>query len=187
MQHLSPTILLKQSSKSITQIEILQFKGISSKQRKIIVDFAISKIGFKFDLGVITHSKFTYLFGLPNLFHDKNSFSCQQLVIAAYAAAGIFFSHPYAAFPSFNIGRWLGHPLGHSQHFVNPKYPYLLDHHIYRDPMFYLKASLFRDNSSDAIVLKTSDLYKYSWNDKMRKIYHKKCYCLLDFLSYKIF
>jgi hypothetical protein len=33
--------------------------------------------------------------------------------IAAYAAAGIYFSHPYRSFPIFNIGRFLGHPLGH--------------------------------------------------------------------------
>lgn len=39
-----------------------------------------------------------------------------------------------------------------------------MDHHIYRDPRFLLKAALYRDSQSGEIKLETENLHKYSWN-----------------------
>ena len=118
----------------------------------------------------------TYALGMPNVFHNQKQFSCQQLAIAAYAAAGIYFPHPYKAFPIFNIGRYLGHPLGHPKDRVDPRYPYLMDHHIYRDPRFVLKAAVYQDPNTDEIILQTENLKKYSWNEALREKYIKKGY-----------
>lgn len=92
-------------------------------------------------------------------------------MIAAYAAAGIHFPHPYKSFPFFNIGRYLGHPLGHPKDRVDPRYPYLMDIHIYRDPRFVLKAAVYQDPTTDEIILQTENLKKYSWNEALRGKY----------------
>jgi hypothetical protein len=152
-------------------MEILQFKGINIEQRKKIVDFANSKVGSDYDMSKWRHSMFPYAFALPNKFHNPTQFTCQQLVLAAYAAAGIYFPHPYKAFPIFNIGRYLGHPLGHPMDRVDPRDPYLMDHHIYRDPQFVLKAAVYQDPNTDEIILQTENLKKYSWNEALREKY----------------
>ena len=152
-------------------MEILQYEDISKDQRNKIVDFISTKVGCEYDR---ERGKYiTYAFGLPNIFHRQNKFSCQQLAIAAYAAAGIYFPHPYKAFPIFNIGRYLGHPLGHPKDHVDPRYPYLMDHHIYRDPRFVLKAAVYQDPTTDEIILQTENLKKYSWNESLRETYIK--------------
>ena len=157
-------------------MEIMQFEGIRHEQRKEIIDFSLSKIGFPFDWSVGRHARLTYAFGLPNVLHSQNKLSCQQLAIAAYASAGIYFPHPYRSFPIFNIGRLLGHPLGHPKDRVDPRYPYLFDHHIYRDPRFKLKAILYEDPISGERILKTENLEKYSWNSELREKYLEKEY-----------
>ena len=76
----------------------------------------------------------------------------------------------------FNIGRYLGHPLGHPKDHVDPRYPYLMDHHIYRDPRFVLKAAVYQDPNTDEIILQTENLKKYSWNEALREKYINKGY-----------
>lgn len=171
MQNISLRYLNSKILEEKHRIEILTFAHISQEERKRIVDYASSKIGAEFDFQVHRHAYLTYVFGLPNILHDQNRFSCQQLVISAYAAAGIYFPHPYRSFPKYNIGKILRHPLGHQKYRVNPKYPYLMDHHIYRDPRFLLKAALYWDSQSGEIKLETRNLQKYSWNKKLRDKY----------------
>ena len=171
IQHISPRYLNGKALEAKPRTEILTFENISQQERKKIVDYATSKIGLEFDFQVLRHAYLTFAFGFPNIFHNRNKFSCQQLVISAYAAAGIFFQHPYTSFPVFNIGRFLGHPIGHPKNKVDPRYPYLMDHHIYRDPRFFLKAALCRDPKSGEIVLQTDNLIKYSWNEDLREKY----------------
>ena len=77
---------------------------------------------------------------------------------------------------AFNIGRLLGHPLGHPKDHVDPTYPYLLDHHIYRDPGIVLKAVVYQDAETGEIRLETKDLQKYSWNKLLRERYLAKEY-----------
>jgi hypothetical protein len=168
---ISPGDFTNESLEKRTRMEILQFEGIKNEQRKEIVDFALSKMGLAFDLSVGRNARLTYAFGLPNLRHDQSKITCQQLAIAAYAAAGIYFTHPYRSFPIFNIGRLLGHPLGHLKDRVDPRYPYLLDHHIYRDPRFVLKAVIYEDPMNGEVKLETENLVKYSWNEALRNKY----------------
>ena len=168
---ISPGDFTNESLEVRTRMEILQFEGIKNEQRKKIVGFALSKVGLAFDWSVGRHAIFTYAFGLPNLLHDQNKFSCQQLAIAAYAAAGIYFTHPYRSFPIFNIGRLLGHPLGHPKDRVDPRYPYLWDQHIYRDPRFLLKAVVYQDPGTGEVKLEKANLVKYSWNEALRNRY----------------
>jgi hypothetical protein len=171
VQHLSPKAFDCESPNSQRRLEILQFEGLRQEQRKKIVDFAISKVGLEFDLGVAKHAGITYGLGLPNFLHNPDQYACQQLVISAYAAAGIYFSHPYKSFPIFNIGRLLGHPLGHPKDRVDPRYPYLYDHHIYRDPRFALKAVLYQNPNTGETIFETKNLEKYSWRPGLKEKY----------------
>jgi len=171
INQISPGDFTNESPEVRTRMEICQFEGITGKQRKEIVDFSLSKLGLEFDFSVGKHARTTYAFGLPNLLHNQNRYACQQLAIDAYAAAGVYFPHPYQSFPIFNIGRLLGHPLGHPKDRVDPRYPYLYDHHIYRDPRFKVKAILYEDPISGERILKTENLEKYSWNPEWKEKY----------------
>lgn len=146
-------------------IEILQIDGITEEQRKTVVDFAYSKIGSKFDQSKWNHTILPYALGLPNIKYNPKEFSCQQLVIAAYAAAGIYFTHPVKSLPIFNIGKYLGRPLGHPRDRVNPRYPYLMDHHLYRDPRFSVKAIIYPEPQTAEIRAELTNLQKYLWKD----------------------
>ena len=165
----TPKYFTRDSSCASRRIELLGCRDIDEFQRNRIIEFAYSKVGSEFD-----NSRYTFLpyaFGLPNFFYDKNKFSCQQLVIASYAAAGIYFPHPFESFPIFNIGKYLGHPLGHPPDHVNPEYPYLMDHHIYRDPRFTVKAAVYQDAATAEIILERCNLTKYAWNEVLREKY----------------
>ena len=50
-----------------------------------------------------------------------------------------------------------------------------MDHHIYRDPRFRLKASLYTDSATGELKLETENLKKYSWNLDLRKKYLPEC------------
>jgi hypothetical protein len=171
VQQLSPKLFENESPNSQTRLEILKFEGLRHEQRKKIVDFAISKVGFKFDSAVGKHAGITLALGLPNVFHNPDKYACQQLVISAYANAGIYFSHPYRSFPLFNIGRYLGHPLGHPKGRLDPRYPYIYDHHIYRDPRFVLKSVLYQNPNTDETIFETKNLEKYSWRPNLKEKY----------------
>ena len=51
-----------------------------------------------------------------------------------------------------------------------------MDHHLYRDPRFVLKAAVHQDPNTDEIILQTENLKKYSWNEALREKYIKKGY-----------
>jgi hypothetical protein len=176
IKQLTPRYFTNKGPEVRTRMEILQYEGVGIEQREKILEFANSKVGSDFDRSKWRHKMLPYAFGLRNKFHKQNQFSCQQLAMAAYAAAGIYFPHPYKAFPIFNIGRYLGHPLGHPTDRVDPRDPYLMDHHIYRDPRFVLKAAVYQDPNTDEIILQTENLKKYSWNEALREKYIKKGY-----------
>ena len=171
IRHLSPVACLSGSTEYWRRLEVLQFKGISQKQRKQIVDFALSKVGSRFDHFILRHAKLTLIFGLPNFLHDQRLFACQSLVVWSYHSASICFPHPSNSFPLCNIGRYFGRPLGHPKDRVNPKYPYLMDHHIYRDPRFEVKAAVEIDQRTKELKLETGNIKKYSWNKKLRDRY----------------
>jgi hypothetical protein len=176
IQQITPGMFKNTSLESRSRVEILRFEGVSKEQRKIIVKFSNSKIGYEWDKSRLRYKILPFAFGLLNVRHKQNQFSCQQLAIAAYGAAGIHFPHPYKSFPIFNIGRYLGHPLGHPKDRVDPRDPYLMGHHIYRDPRFVLKAAVYQDPTTDEIILQTENLKKYSWNESLRETYIKKGY-----------
>jgi len=171
IQHVSRTALINKPPASQTRMEVLQFKGISKDQRKKITDHASTMVGSKFDYSISRHALLTLVLGLPNLLHDQSSFACQSLVVSAYSAAGIWFPHPYKSFPYWNIGRLLGHPLGHSRDGVNPRYPYIMDHHIYRDPRLEVRATVHQNLSANELHFETGNLEKYSWNPTLRNRY----------------
>ena len=74
-------------------------------------------------------------------------------------------------FPVVEYRAALGHPLGHPKDRVDPRYPYLMDHHIYRDPRFEVKAAVSYNVQSDCLELQTGTLRKYSWNPPLRVKY----------------
>jgi hypothetical protein len=99
ISQISPGDFRNESFEVRTRMEVCEFEGITREQRKEIVDFSLSKIGLPFDSTVKRDATLTYIFGLPNVLHKQDTLSCQQLVIAAYASAGIYFLHPYKSFP----------------------------------------------------------------------------------------
>ena len=175
LRHFSPSIFFNNVPAERTRLEILEIQGISAEDRKQIVNYALGKQGANFDHLVRRHSLLTLIFGIPNFLYDQKSYSCQHLVVESYASSGVSFDHPFRSYPFYNIGRYLGHPLGHSKDRINLKYPYLMDHHIYRDPRFRLKASLYTDSATGELKLETENLKKYSWNLDLRKKYLPEC------------
>ncbi len=161
LQVLTPGVFSERGDGAKTRVEIFRMAGITESQREAVVGFARSKIGCAFDLA--GGSMLTYAFGLPNVLHKPGCFTCQHLVMAAYNAAGVHFRHPTESFPSFNIGRYIGSPLGHPRDKVNLRYPYLLDHHIYRDSRFFPVCAMYLDPESHRIRLQTVNLRKKSW------------------------
>jgi hypothetical protein len=173
ISQLSPKNFTIDESFVSRRIELLSYEQINEAQRKKIIDFSYSRIGSEFDKCKRRLTLLPYICGLPNLYYNQSQFSCQQLVIASYAAAGIYFTHPFTSFPIFNIGRYLGHPLGHSKDSVNPRYPYLMDHHIYRDPRFIVKAVIYQEPETGKIRLERENLQKYSWSETLKEKYLK--------------
>ena len=173
LSQITPQNFTVDASLASRRIELLRYKGITEEQRKTIINYSYSKIGNSFDKSSIEQTMLPYICGLPNLYYDRAQFSCQQLVIASYAAAEIYFAHPFKSFPMFNIGRYLGHPLGHPRDRVNPRYPYLMDHHIYRDPRFQLKATIYQEPETGEFQLQQGNLYKYSWSKILTERYRK--------------
>ncbi len=171
IQQVSPGYFTNESPEARTRMEILRFEGIGKKQRQKIIDFAISKVGSEFDQTRWKYMMLPYAVGLKNIFHKQDQYSCQQIVIAAYASADIYFKHPCRTFPIYNIARFLGYPLGHPKNGVDPKDPYLMDQHLYRDPQFMIKAAVCQDPETEKIRLEEENLEKYSWNNALRKRY----------------
>jgi hypothetical protein len=171
IQHLSPSIFFNKFSSAKIRMEILQLKDICVNKRKQILNHALEKLGSNFDYFVLRHVKLTLAFGIPNFLHDQKLFSCQHLVTTAYSSAGIQFEHPFRSYPFYNICRYLGHPLGHPKNRVNLRYPYLMDHHIYRDSRFVLKAAVYQDIATGELYLETENLKKYSWDLGLREKY----------------
>ncbi len=173
-EQLMPSQFSNSGHEERSRVEILQFKGIKAEQREQIIKFAHSKVGSKFDHLYSLHIILPYVFGIPNIWRDSNQFSCQQLAQCSYGIAGIRFQHPYRTFPLFNIGRYIRRPIGHSNGAVNPKYPYLMDHHIYDDSRFLLKAAIFQDEKTNEFKVEKEHLTKWAWNEAKRKRYIEK-------------
>jgi Permuted papain-like amidase enzyme, YaeF/YiiX, C92 family len=173
VEQVTPGIFVNKIHKAKRRVEILRFNEITEEQRKHIIDFAYSRVGSEYDHSKWKHTLLPYALGVPNVFYKQNQFSCQQLVIAAYAKAEIYFTHPFASFPIFNIGRYMGYPLGHQCDRVNVRYPYLMDHHLYRDPRFLVIATVYHEPETGEIRLERENLNKYSWNDTLKERYRK--------------
>ncbi|MBE0558674.1 MAG: hypothetical protein IH628_15720 [Proteobacteria bacterium] len=169
VQQFAPGIFSAKEPGARTRVEILRLDGITESQQEAVSGFARSKAGCGFDLS--GGKSLTYALGLPNVLHPPGRYTCQHFVMAAYGAAGVHFPHPTESFPFFNIGRYLGRPLGHPGDRVNLRYPYLMDHHIYRDPRFVLRAAIYLDPEIRRIVLQTDNLRKYSWSPERQGRY----------------
>lgn len=172
-EQISPGNFTNKIHEAKKRVEILRLNEITVEQRKRIIDFAYSRVGSEFDHANWLQTMLPYALGVPNIFYKQNKYSCQQLVIAAYASAEIYFTHPFTSFPIFNIGRYMGHPLGHLRGRVNTKYPYLMDHHIYRDRRFSVIATVYQEPETGEIRLERENLNKYSWNGALNERYRK--------------
>jgi hypothetical protein len=139
-QHIAPeyftsTNIEEGVTVSRTIMEILRNKDLSDIQNNNLVEFCRNQVGKSFPKSIIGDN-LTYLFGLPNLINSQNTFSCHSLVYIAFASIGVNFPHHLENAPIFNLARYLGHPINHSNASVNQKYAYLRDQHLYRDPRF---------------------------------------------------
>jgi hypothetical protein len=158
------------SAVSRTIMEIVRNDSLTDQHNEQLVDFCRLQIGKPFPKS-IRGEGLTYIFGLPNLFVPPGQYSCHSLVYAAFDRVGVNFPHHLEAAPFFNLGKYLGHPLGHRREKVNPKYPYLRDHHLYQDPRFKSILTLTYAQYSQEIFISRYPP-KFSWNPRLAAIYN---------------
>jgi hypothetical protein len=155
---------------STVRIEIGRFQGISDEQRCAIMEHGRSMMGMPFGEDGMIFTFWTYLFGLPALFSTNRKISCQAFVCMAYSSAGIDFPNHLEDAPIFNLAKRRGYPLGHPPDRVNLRFPYLEDHHLYRDDRITIVLAAYQDMESKAFVTERSP-GKYSWNPALRQVY----------------
>ena len=174
-QHISPKWIFAESDatgkpQKRILMAILRFAGINSEKCEDLVAFCRNRIGKPFPK-LFRAEDLTYTLGLPNFLRKPDEYACHWLIYDAFESIGLSFPHQVATFPLFNIARHLGHPLGHSKDKVNPRFPYLRDHHLYRDARFQCLLLVYVD-------LPTGDMHisenpgKYSWNPKLAATYN---------------
>ena len=173
-QHISPEYFTSRGMEGREEIcrtvmEVLRYKGITSGQINRLLDFCRQQIGKPFPKSIRGES-LTYIFGLPNILTRPDQYACHSLVYAALNQIDIDFPHHLETAPIFNISKYLGHPLGHSGENVNPKYPYLRDHFLYKDPRFTSIISLTWEQFTDE-VLASNNPGKFSWNSDLANTY----------------
>jgi hypothetical protein len=155
---------------STSRVEIGRLEGITDEQQCKIMQYCRSMIGKPFGEDGLTYTFWTYMLGLPALFSTNRKISCQAYVYFAYAYAGIDFPHHLEYAPIFNLAKKRGYPLGHPSDKVNLRFPYLEDHHLYRDDRVTILLAAYQDKVGQALV---SEPYpeKYSWNPKLKQVY----------------
>lgn len=173
-QHVSPEYFTSRKMTQgedtrITVMEVLRYEGITHEQSNRLVEFCRQQIGKPFPKSIRGES-LTYILGLPNFLTPPNEYSCHSLVYAAFDHIGIDFPHHLEAAPFFNIGKYLGHPLKHERQKVNPNYPYLRDHCIYKDHRFTSIISLTWDQCTNEILISEKP-NKYSWDPRLAEVY----------------
>jgi hypothetical protein len=174
-QHIFPEYFTSQnigggSAFGRTIMEIVRYDSLTVEQNEQLVDFCRQQIGKPFPKSLRGES-LTYILGLPNLFEPPEQYSCHTLVYAAFDRVGVNFPHHLEASPFFNVGKYLGRPLWHKREKVNIKYPYLRDHHLYKDPRFKSIMTLTYDQCSEEIFIQRYP-QKFSWNPRLAEIYH---------------
>ena len=151
-------------------IEVVQNPDLTPAQRSEIVEFVRNHLGKPFNDLDWRHDILTYALGLPAVQLDPGKVSCHGLAFDAYEKIGFSFSHQLRYAPVFNIGKYLGHPLGDPPRRANLRRLYLHDHHLYRDPRFMCILSIFEDNQ-DREIRTVENPGKYSWNPILQKKY----------------
>lgn len=172
-QHISPEYFtsadVTRDDACRTVMEILRYEGMTDEQSDRLLDFCRRQIGKRFPRSVRGES-LTYILGMPNILNSPDEFSCHSLVYAAFAHIGVEFPHHLEAAPFFNIAKYLGHPLKHERGKVNPRFPYLRDHCLYKDPRFKSLISLTWDRCTDEILIRENP-EKFSWNPSLAAAY----------------
>jgi hypothetical protein len=154
----------------ISRIEVARFRGLTDEQRATIVRYCYDRVGMPFGEGGFKYTFWTYLLGLPAFAMTGKRIDCQTLVYRAYAEAGIDFPHHLEWAPFLNLGRLLGHPLGHPRDRVNLRYAYLEDYHFYRDPRVSPVLAISQDANTFEVSVEENP-GKYSWNPVLRTVY----------------
>jgi hypothetical protein len=172
-QHISPEYFTSRSvmrdDACRTVMEILRYQGMTDEQSDRLLTFCRRQIGKPFPRS-IRGEGLTYILGLPNILNAPDAFSCHSLVYAAFDHIGVDFPHHLEAAPFFNIAKYLGHPLRHERGKVNPRFPYLRDHCLYKDPRFKSLISLTWDRCTDEILILEKP-EKFSWNPSLAAAY----------------
>lgn len=145
-----------------SRIEIIHHPNLNPNQRQTIVDYGRSHRGKQFDDLGWRHDLLTYAFGLPSRRQDSQKVPCHGMVYLAYEKAGVTFPHQMANVPIFNLGRYLGHPLGHPPHRADLRRLYLRDHHLYRDRRFECVLAVYDDEATGEPIVELNP-GKYSW------------------------
>jgi hypothetical protein len=153
-----------------TRLEVVSCPSIGPEQRESIVEYCRAQVGKPFDDRGWRQDLWTYAFGLRGAGRDPGSVSCHGLVYEAYDRVGVHFPHQLRATPAFNLGKHIGHPLGHPRDRVDLSFPYLRDHHLYRDDRFVCVLAIYQDRSSHEMIV-VEDPPKYSWDHYLSAAY----------------
>ena len=173
-QHISPEYFTSRGLEGREEIcrtvmEVLRYKDITREQANHLLSFCRQQIGKPFPKS-IRGECLTYILGLPNILARPDQYACHSLIYEAFHQIGVDFPHHLESSPVFNIARYLGHPLGHDSRSVNPKFPYLRDHFLYKDPRFTNVISLTWEQISDEILI-SNNPGKFSWNPNLANAY----------------
>jgi hypothetical protein len=153
-----------------TRLEVVTHHGLDPDQRRKIVEYARAQLGKPFDDRGWRQDLLTYAFSLRGAPRNSGSVSCHGLVYEAYDRAGVHFAHQLGAAPATNLARYIGHPLGHPRDRVDLRFPYLRDHHLYRDDRFVCLLAIYQDPATHEMIVSERPP-KYSWDPCLRAAY----------------
>lgn len=150
--------------------DVLFFISLDPDQRRAIVEYCRAQVGKPFDDRGWRQDIWTYAFGLRGGRRDPVRVSCHGLAYDAYNRAGVHFAHQLRTAPALNLARLAGRPLGHPPDRVDLLFPYLRDHHLYRDARFACVLAAYQDRATKEMVLADRP-GKYSWDPYLRAAY----------------
>lgn len=148
------------------RIEILHNPDVDTQSREQIVTYVRNKIGMPSDNEQGWRQDWrTYVLGLLGAAQDQTKISCHGLAFNAYDHIGLTFPHQLESAPNL-FGRVLGHPVGHPAHHVDLAYNYLRDHHLYRDPRFFVALAVIGGECLREARVQLNP-GKYSWDARL--------------------
>jgi len=151
--------------------EVLHFPELSTAQREKVVEYCRCQVGKPFDGDGWQLDFATYALGIRSRQRHPERVSCHGLAFNAYGLVGVTFPHPRLPHAPYLLGRLAQHPVGHPASWVDLRYNYLRDHHLYADRRGIISLALVGHGSKLENVEVLFDPGKYSWDPDLQAAY----------------